>query len=206
MNNKGKKTDIGTGVQMSKYFNHNSPASQGNHKCQKLLLLSSDQHKQLKHSQKISSHPQATWSGVKESGATCLADLLKTRPNIPLVEMPCTSYYELWWRSESTAPDCPAVSHLHALSAVHTFTTYSPHSSQEQHTTGKKPQRTAEKCDKADWNVTSLVPTLLAVTMVTWPLTHWHLDPGPHLNIKTLYPRYGDSHVKDKMVARPSYL
>ena len=25
-----KKTDIGTGVQMSKYFNHNSPASQGN--------------------------------------------------------------------------------------------------------------------------------------------------------------------------------
>ena len=28
--NEGKKTDIGTGVQMSKYFNQNSPASQGN--------------------------------------------------------------------------------------------------------------------------------------------------------------------------------
>ena len=26
------------------------------------------------------------------------------------------------------------------------------------------------------------------------------------LNIKTVFPRYGDSHVKDKTVARPSYL
>ena len=31
-------------------------------------------------------------------------------------------------------------------------------------------------------------------------------DPGPHLNIETVFPRYGDSHVKDKMVARLSYL
>ena len=29
---------------------------------------------------------------------------------------------------------------------------------------------------------------------------------GPHLNIKTVFPRYGDSHVKDKAVARPSYI
>ena len=28
--NERKKTDIGTGVHMSKYSNHNSPASQGN--------------------------------------------------------------------------------------------------------------------------------------------------------------------------------
>ena len=28
--NERKKTDIGTGVQISKYFNHNSSASQGN--------------------------------------------------------------------------------------------------------------------------------------------------------------------------------
>ena len=28
--NERKKTNTGTGVQMSKYFNHNSPASQGN--------------------------------------------------------------------------------------------------------------------------------------------------------------------------------
>ena len=30
--------------------------------------------------------------------------------------------------------------------------------------------------------------------------------PGPCLNIKTIFPRYGDSHVKDKIVAIPSYL
>ena len=30
--------------------------------------------------------------------------------------------------------------------------------------------------------------------------------PGPRLNIKTVFPGYGDSHVKDKTVARPSYL
>ena len=30
--------------------------------------------------------------------------------------------------------------------------------------------------------------------------------PGPCLNIKTIFLRYGDSHVKDKTVARPSYL
>ena len=29
-NNERKKTDIGTAVQMSNYFNHKSPASQGN--------------------------------------------------------------------------------------------------------------------------------------------------------------------------------
>ena len=32
------------------------------------------------------------------------------------------------------------------------------------------------------------------------------LYPGPCLSIKTVFPRYGDSHVKDKTVARPSYL
>ena len=25
-------------------------------------------------------------------------------------------------------------------------------------------------------------------------------------NIKTIFPKYGDSHVKDKMVMKPSYL
>ena len=29
---------------------------------------------------------------------------------------------------------------------------------------------------------------------------------GPHLNIKTVFPRHGDSHVKDKKAVRPSYL
>ena len=32
------------------------------------------------------------------------------------------------------------------------------------------------------------------------------LSPGPCLNIKTVFPKYGDSHVKDKRVMRPSYL
>ena len=34
------------------------------------------------------------------------------------------------------------------------------------------------------------------------PLT----KPEPRLNMKTIFPRYGDSHVKDKTVVRPSYL
>ena len=32
------------------------------------------------------------------------------------------------------------------------------------------------------------------------------LLPGPRLNIKTVFPMHGDSHVKDKTVVRPSYL
>ena len=32
------------------------------------------------------------------------------------------------------------------------------------------------------------------------------LLPGSCLNIKTVFPRHGDSHVKDKAVVRPSYL
>ena len=31
-------------------------------------------------------------------------------------------------------------------------------------------------------------------------------NPGPRLNIKTVFPRYGNSHVKNKTVARPYYL
>ena len=30
--------------------------------------------------------------------------------------------------------------------------------------------------------------------------------PGPRLNIKTVFPRYGDSHVKDTTVVRLPYL
>ena len=33
-----------------------------------------------------------------------------------------------------------------------------------------------------------------------------HKQSGPRLNIKTIFPRYGDSHVWDKTVERPSYL
>ena len=33
-----------------------------------------------------------------------------------------------------------------------------------------------------------------------------HVQPGPHLNIKTVLSTYGDFHVKDKTAARTSYL
>ena len=33
-----------------------------------------------------------------------------------------------------------------------------------------------------------------------------YIDPGPRLNIKTVFPRYRDSHVKDKTVSRPTVL
>ena len=32
------------------------------------------------------------------------------------------------------------------------------------------------------------------------------IDPGPRRNIKTIFSRYEDSHVKGKTVMRPSYL
>ena len=37
-------------------------------------------------------------------------------------------------------------------------------------------------------------------------MTKLSVGPRPHLNIKTVFPRYGYSNIKDKTVARPSYL
>ena len=37
-------------------------------------------------------------------------------------------------------------------------------------------------------------------------LTLIQLSPGLYPNIKTIFPRYGDSHVKHKTALRPSYL
>ena len=34
----------------------------------------------------------------------------------------------------------------------------------------------------------------------------WKQDPAPRVHIKTGFPRYGNFHVKDKTVVRPSYL
>ena len=42
-----------------------------------------------------------------------------------------------------------------------------------------------------------------------WLPMYWcyrTMPSGPRLNIKIVFPRYGDSHVKDKTVARLSYL
>ena len=38
------------------------------------------------------------------------------------------------------------------------------------------------------------------------PLCNAWRGPGPRLNIKNIFSGYGDSHVNDKTVARPSYL
>ena len=38
------------------------------------------------------------------------------------------------------------------------------------------------------------------------PMLKQDADSGPCLNVKTVFPRYGDSYVKDKTVVRPSYL
>ena len=35
---------------------------------------------------------------------------------------------------------------------------------------------------------------------ILWQKGNVQYKPGPHLHIKTVFPRYGDSHVKDKMV------
>ena len=40
----------------------------------------------------------------------------------------------------------------------------------------------------------------------TFAITALFLRSWPHLIIKTVFPRYRDSHVKDKTVVRPSYL
>ena len=47
-----------------------------------------------------------------------------------------------------------------------------------------------------------MVCTWLGFTVVYQPS---YSGPGPHLNIKTVFPRYGDYHVKDKVATGPSY-
>ena len=43
-------------------------------------------------------------------------------------------------------------------------------------------------------------------TMFCLMMSWFPASPGPCLNIKTVFPRYGDSHVKDETVVRPSYI
>ena len=58
----------------------------------------------------------------------------------------------------------------------------------------------------------NLVLVSLATTALKIPYIPIHPDltnlkrPGPHLNIKTVFPLYGYSHARDKMVVRQSYL
>ena len=41
--------------------------------------------------------------------------------------------------------------------------------------------------------------------LISWYPLHW-TSSGPHLTIKTVFPMHGNSRVKDKTVARPSYI
>ena len=45
-----------------------------------------------------------------------------------------------------------------------------------------------------------------SIVMSDGRLPWMRCGPGPCLNIRTIFPRYGDSHVKDETVARLSYL
>ena len=52
---------------------------------------------------------------------------------------------------------------------------------------------------------------LISVTELRWAFptptaVRMHKPSGPCLNIKAIFPKYGDSRVKDKTVVRPSYL
>ena len=60
------------------------------------------------------------------------------------------------------------------------------------------------------WLTDTRQPGTLANICITLfnVMTHVCIDelPGPNLNIKTVFPRYGDSLVKDKTFTKPSYL
>ena len=64
--------------------------------------------------------------------------------------------------------------------------------------------------DLAKAHCNLIVQDYFTGTGAVQPLLQWQgsnfEQPGPRLNIKNIFPRYGDSHVKDKTVARPSYL
>ena len=57
-----------------------------------------------------------------------------------------------------------------------------------------------------DLQMRSRLTWLRAYTPFSFQTIRLAYRPGPHLNIKTVFPMYEDSHVKDKTVKRPSYL
>ena len=64
---------------------------------------------------------------------------------------------------------------------------------------------------KWSWNCLILIQIILVhirlhSTLKQVPVFYIGWGPGPHLNIKTVFPRYVDYHVKDKTAVRPSYL
>ena len=54
-----------------------------------------------------------------------------------------------------------------------------------------------KRTKRSNWKIK--MPSYLFIVEIRWL-------SGPRLNIKTVFPRYGDYHVKNKTVVRPSYL
>ena len=61
---------------------------------------------------------------------------------------------------------------------------------------------------KANWLLGDLLKMSLDINiriMLLWGQLPTGQGSGPHLNIKIIFPRYGDPHVKDETVVRPSH-
>ena len=65
-----------------------------------------------------------------------------------------------------------------------------------------------KKMDRVDQDeiLTAAQPTQPLSCVLSVRSTLYSQLSGSRFNIKTVFPRYGDSHVKDKTVERPSYL
>ena len=67
-----------------------------------------------------------------------------------------------------------------------------------------KPHRGSIRFDDNKWHKLVVSREAREVSMAA--IEQNSMGSGPHLNIKIVFPKYGDSHGKDKTVARPSYL
>ena len=67
-----------------------------------------------------------------------------------------------------------------------------------------KPHRGSIRFDDNKWHKLVVSREAREVSMAA--IDQKSMGSGSHLNIMTVFLRYGDSHVKDKMVVRLSYL
>ena len=73
---------------------------------------------------------------------------------------------------------------------------------------GKRPMPVSSPIQIQDMSMATTVSADILVPSGVRPSTGPVMTPrpGPLFNIKTVFPRYGDSFVKDKTIERPSYL
>ena len=57
-----------------------------------------------------------------------------------------------------------------------------------------------QKSESIAWQIVSFCDVKTIATITPFARLQLIRRPGPRLNIKTVFPRYGDSHVKDKTV------